>query len=297
MEKLNDIERGYLKRWARDTAGLILRDQTANAIAVTSILLCIFVTPPLPLLNDFTGVLLFTVLMGVARWLDRGSDKGWELLTAMTPVAIKMGVGLATFDAVSEFFTSGQSILSNYTSGGDWLSTALQVLNGNTLAMINLLLNGSSFATLELQSPIIVLLIFIGAIRSIHPELRLGYLIVAISAFTAILRNMAPTILLMLAGEFVIRSGNVMGQAIMSQFGQITMFASAVFYAILVWSLSLVLYQFLREMVEGSQSNGSVIDRKETESTMISVGAIQKRKSTLFALFELKRRWDGKTNR
>jgi len=101
----------------------------------------------------------------------------------------------------------------------------------------------------------------------------------------------------MLAGEFVIRSGNVMGQAIMSQFGQITMFASAVFYAILVWSLSLVLYQFLREMVEGSQSNGSVIDRKETESTMISVGAIQKRKSTLFALFELKRRWDGKTNR
>jgi hypothetical protein len=262
MEKLNDIERGYLKRWQLNTVDLILRNQTANAIAISAILFGIFVIPPWPLLNDFTGVLVFAVLMSIARWLDRGAADGRGMLAAMTPVAIKMGMGLATFDAVAGFFTSGKSIFSDYAAGGDWLATALQVVGGNTLTMINLLLNGSSFATLEFQSPVVILLIFIGAIRSVHPELRLGYLMVSISAFTSILRNLAPTVLIMLAGEFVIRSGNVMGQAIMEQFGQTTMFAAALLYALLIWVLSLVLYQFLREVVEGEKGNTRLV--KET---------------------------------
>lgn len=267
MEKLNDIERGYLKRWARNTADLVLRNKTANALAIATILFVIFVIPPLSLLNDFTGVLLFAILMSISKWLDMGFHEGISLMKAMTPVSLKMGAWLATFDAASEFFTSGGSILSETNSGGDWLSTALQVANSHTIAMISLLLNGSSFATLAFQSPIIVLLIFIGAARSIMPEFRLGYLLVAMSVFSVILRNMAPTVLIIIAGELVIRSGKVMALAIMSDLGQATMFAAAVLYATLVWVLSLILYQFLREIVEGRLENSKRIIRKESEAT------------------------------
>lgn len=256
MEKLNDIEQGYLKRWWQGTKELALRSKKANAIAIAAILLGIFIVPPWPLINDFTGVLMFVVLMSIARGLDSGSSEGWSLLSAMAPVAIKIGLALATFEAVSDFFTSGQSIFKDYTAGGDWLSTALQFVNGNTLAMINLLLNGNAIATLMFQSPILMLLIFMGAIRNIHPQLSLGYLLVAMSTFNALIRNIAPTALIMLAGEFVIRYGNVMAQAIMEQLGQTAMFASALFYASLIWFLALIQYQFFREIVEGRIGNG-----------------------------------------
>lgn len=258
MEKLNDIEHGYLSRWLRDTNDLFRRNQTANATAIAAILLVVLVIPPWPLLNDFTGALLFALLMSLAKGVDKGEIAGRQMMWAMLPVALKMGIFLAMFDAVSGFVSSGKSIFSDYASGGDWLANALQTVHGSTLEIINLLLNGSSFATFEFQSPIIVLLIFIGAARSIIPEFRLGYLLVAMSVFSAILRNMAPTALIIIAGEFVIRAGNVMAAAIANYHNKPILFSASIGYSALIWVLSLVLYQFLREVVDGEKRNTEI---------------------------------------
>lgn len=257
MEKINDIERGYLSRWLRDTNDLFRRNQTANATAIAAILLVILVIPPWPLLNDFTGALLFTLLMSLARGIDKGFAAGQRTVRAMLPVGLKMAVFLALFDAIWGFVTSGKDIFSDYASGGDWLANALLTVHGSTLEIIKLLLNGSSIATFEFQSPVIILLVFLGAARSIHPSIGLGYMTVAISAFIAILRNLAPTVLILIAGEFVIRAGTVMATAIAEHYDQTIMFAAAVGYATLIWVLSLVLYQFLRELVDGESSNST----------------------------------------
>lgn len=256
MENLNLVEKGFLRRWSNQTLVLFRRAPAVNLAAILILAILLFAVPQWGVMAKIVAYLALAVLLALARYLDVGTPIRAGITRLLIPA---MGIALldVLIGAGLKFMFSGTSTVIAFKTGADpfFYDTVWQQLHGYALIALNVF-SATAYPKLLLQNLPYATLIYLGASRGRMPSMSLSYLMTAMMAVLAMIRNLAPAGLLLIAGEFVLRSESVVGEALLLHPGGMVLLISALGLGAFTWVASLWSYFYLREVVDGRQQLG-----------------------------------------
>lgn len=210
MIHLSDIKAGYISRLTKKAVLSIYERFFSTLIAISIITGALYLIPGIGMLNQLVYPGLFAILLLLANEAAAHKITLKTLLSYLLP-ALSIGVVMAFIDATIHFMFSGYSILGGYAN-----STAefIQSLSGLSSNVYNFAINSHGLSSFLFQSPIFMVATYVAIHKKHIPSMSLGYVIVLDSIISWVFRNFAPIILLIIMGEFLSRSSNILIQAI-----------------------------------------------------------------------------------
>lgn len=257
----HEIKPGYVGRWIQQTFILLRRGFALNLLAIATIIAVFFFVPQWSGMSLLSAYLLLVILIAVARQLDNGASL-LSSIRLLLPPTMKLVVFLLFVGIAVQFVFSGVFIDLKHPDQSIFFEIDRVALYALGSVATNLEM-AAEYPDQILQNPLMPMLVYIGAARGVLPALSLEYLITLSMTFRAIMLNIAPTLLLLIIAEFILRSQTVIGTAMTDHHGMAVEIFGALFMGISTWISSLWMYFYLREMIDGEINVGKG-PRKET---------------------------------
>lgn len=255
------IEKGFVSRWSWATLDLFERMTFGRHLLALAIIFGLtFLMPGWPMLTQISAYLGIAIILGIVLY-DKPSDTLSFIYHAL-PAVVGLSVISAFFSSGMHFLFSQMNFDDAFWQSFDWLAakTNIQVMS------LNMLFNQDLPQTMS-QSPAMAPLIYLAGRKGPVPKMGIEYLITFSSVFNAVLQSMAATLLIMIMGEFIIRTSHIVLAAMAGQ-GSVNDVVLMVAYTIVVWFVLIPVSFYTKELIDGPVE---VKRRKRAEIKQLTV--------------------------
>lgn len=239
------IEKGFVSRWSLATLERFENMHLSRHIGALIVIFAMtFLAPGWPMLTQMTAY--FSVSLILALVLFDKNSESIEFIKNALPAVVGLSVVSAFFNAGMHFLFPKMDSMDAFWQSIDWMSAGTK----EQLMRLNLIFN-QDLPQSMCQSPAMAALIYLAGRKGPVPKMNMEYLVTFSMVFGAALQSMAATILVIIMGEFVVRTSYVVlsGMAHSSGFGSDLMFMTL--YTVIAWIVFIPTSFYIKELIDG----------------------------------------------